>query len=332
MHKYLYLFVATQTLLATVDLVNAVPPGDGSYYSDNGGYANLCPTSSCSTVQPACGIGYYRSGCAGNSSGSCVVCDNKPGNSTYSTKGTLISDCAWACNSGFSQSGQSCIPVTSCTKVIPTNSAYSNTNYPNCDHQCIAGYYNALTATNPVSCGICLEGTYSGIGATVCTSCSAGTYSVVQGSPSNVNCQSCIAGKYSVTAGASSVSTCTSCLGGTYSASVGASSPTICLQCAAGTFSAAVGANSQATCSPCGGGKYTNTTGSLVCADCDKGTYAAGPGATKCANCDVNTFAATTGLTACVPCDLCATPGIYRSSCGPISAGYCASCTNNAVL
>lgn len=328
MHLSLYLLTAFQMLYSA----NAVPPGDGYYYSDNGGYANQCPTSSCLTAQPVCTTGNYRSGCAGNSSGSCQPCTNGPSNSAYTSKGTIVSDCSWACNSGFAQSGPTCTALTSCTNTIPTNSAYSNNNYPTCDYQCIAGYFNALLATNPATCTICPEGTYSAAGATVCTSCVPGTYSTVSGSPSNANCQACTSGKYSATSGASQASTCLSCQAGTYSAAAGASSSAACLACAAGTFSAALGANSIATCAPCDAGKYANATGSTACADCDKGTFAAGTGATKCATCDVNFYADSTGLAACTKCELCTTPGIWRAGCGPVSAGYCASCTNNVVL
>jgi hypothetical protein len=36
-------------------------------------------------------------------------------------------------------------------------------------------------------------------------------------------------------------------------------------------------------------------------------------------------------MISCIPCEICDTPGIYKTNCGPISAGYCVSCTNPSV-
>lgn len=309
-------------------LVGAVAPGDGWWYSDNGGYENNCPISACQTD---CNTGYYRSGCSGTSSGSCVPCVNKPANADYSTRGNLISDCTWACISGFIKSGSICVENTKCTKLIPQNSTYSNTAFPNCDHQCNAGYFNAQTTINPTSCTVCQAGSYSLQGYTACTVCPVGTFSIVVGSPSAVNCQECSAGTYSINTGASQPLVCINCQAGTYSTVSGAGTATTCHPCPEGTSSASIGAISSSVCSSCATGKYTNTTGNAVCVNCVAGTYASGLGSSKCVVCPLNSYASTSGMSSCTPCEYCNTPGIYKTGCGPVSAGYCTVCTNFAV-
>ncbi len=318
-------------LLPKYDLVCAVAPGDGWFYSSDGGYENSCGISPCQTD---CNIGYYRSGCSGNTNGSCVPCDNeKPPNSHYNTKGSLNSDCKWSCNVNFAKSlsGLECISSTLCSKNIPEFATYSNTNTPYCDHQCIAGYFNSQTSTNPESCSICPAGTYALQGATVCSACPAGTFSDLSGSPSAINCQACAAGTYSVTTGASLPSTCIKCQAGTYSNEVGAGIASACQPCPIGTFSASTGAVGVAVCAQCTAGKYANITGRTTCTDCDAGTYASISGATNCMACSLNTFASSTGMVLCKQCEICAATGFYKAGCGPISSGYCTQCTNPAV-
>ena len=300
-----------------------VPPGDGYFYSTHGWYNNSCEISPCLNN---CGTGFYLSGCSGNTTGACVDCNNKPADSSYITKGTLISDCTWSCNSGYIRSVDSCIPNNACTKPKPQDSTYSNTNYPNCDHQCNAGYYGAL-ATNPISCSFCLAGTYSLQGATVCTLCPAGTFSTVVYSPSSVNCDNCAAGTYSANAGANLASACVQCAAGTYSLQ----GATMCVECPTGTSSAIPGANSASVCSPCGTGKYTNTTGRIACENCNAGTYAGSGGTTKCSTCAPDTYSPLPGASACLTCEWCTTNGLYKSQCGPVSAGSCVSCANMMV-
>jgi hypothetical protein len=307
--------------------VPAVPPGNGWYYSDHGGFENRCPTDSCKLD---CGTGFYRSGCLGNSSGTCVACDNaKPENSAYSTRGDLVSNCAWECKPQFLKQGNSCVSDSLCSNTIPGNSVYSKNNTPNCDHQCRAGFFGAQT-DNPAGCSACPAGTYSLQGATVCSDCPAGTYSTMLASPTSMNCVACDAGKYSTAVKASDPSVCTSCTPGTYSATSGASLASQCQGCPAGTASASSGASSLAACTPCGAGKYTDTTGNTACANCAVGTFMNVTGATKCHSCSPNTFAATTGMTACALCEYC-TQGNYRTGCGPVSAGFCNACSNMAV-
>lgn len=320
-------------LLIKYGLVDAlapgeIAPGDGWYYSGDGGFDNLCPISQC---QNNCTIGYYHAGCSGNSSGRCISCDNKPVNSYYNTKGNFISDCAWTCDSGFIQSGSICIENSKCTKSIPLNSAYSNAAYPDCEHKCNAGFFNPQTSINPVSCTTCQAGTYSSRGDTTCTLCPGGTFSNYVGSPSIVNCQACSAGTYSTFTGAQQPTVCLNCQVGTFSTAIGAAAESSCHACPEGSFSTSIGANNAAVCALCATGKYASVTGRSVCTSCDAGSFASGTGTARCTQCPANTYAPEIGMISCTRCEYCSTPGIFRTGCGPVSAGYCTVCFNPAV-
>lgn len=310
--------------------VLAVSPGDGYYYSGNGGYENKCGISTCdSSIPPTvCDVGFYLSGCSGNSSGTCTPCNNKPGNASYTTRGNLVSDCAWMCNTGFTNISSACVSNTQCNTAKPGNTTYSDTNFPTCGFQCNAGFYNTQTSANPTSCTACDAGTYSSQGSTVCTNCSAGTYSTVMASPSSENCQNCPAGKFSTTVKAITSAFCGSCQAGTYTSSLGS---TGCTACDAGTASANLGATDPGTCVQCTAGKFSNTTGSTLCTDCAAGTFMNVTGATKCYNCSPNTYAATAGLSVCAQCQICSSNGQWKSGCGPVLPGTCELCTNPAV-
>ncbi len=94
-----------------------------------------------------CGVGSYRSG------GRCNVCDSKPANSRYTTRGL----CDWTCNSGYSQNGNSCIrdyntsycaagQYASGNTCYTCNSLPSNGYYTtagSCDWSCNSGYYKS---------------------------------------------------------------------------------------------------------------------------------------------------------------------------------------------
>ena len=69
----------------------------------------------CAATVGACSVGEYLSGvCGGAPTPSCVACTNKPGNSTYTSRGGTSSDCGWVCNVEHYQSGITC-PACSVT-------------------------------------------------------------------------------------------------------------------------------------------------------------------------------------------------------------------------
>ena len=80
---------------------------------------------------------------------------------------------------------------------------------------CSAGQYSSVGSA---SCSSCAAGSYSSVGSGSCFSCPAGTYSL---SSSSVSCDSCPAGSYSSSAGFTS---CSQCPARTYSSSSSLSS------------------------------------------------------------------------------------------------------------
>jgi hypothetical protein len=95
-------------------------PGAGKYYSGAGiNGATTCQVTSCSSLA-ACQAYEYRSGCGGNSTGSCVACNNtKTNNQYYSSTGGLTNNCGLAnktqCTAGFRNSDATDISAGTCT-------------------------------------------------------------------------------------------------------------------------------------------------------------------------------------------------------------------------
>ena len=74
------------------ELENATASHDcGSYYySDDGGFADECPTALCNTN---CEAHQYNAGCGGASSGNCTNCSSIPPGYHYYKDGNLVDDC-----------------------------------------------------------------------------------------------------------------------------------------------------------------------------------------------------------------------------------------------
>ena len=121
-------------------------------------------------------------------------------------------------------------------------------------------------------------------GATTCTSCDAGYFSL----SASTECSSCLPGKSSLSgqplcqpceggrfSGANASSSCSECAAGRFSSSEGATS---CSLCSAGTFQ---GASGQQKCEPCGTGKFAAAAASSSCSECPIGQDAA-PGSPMC--------------------------------------------------
>jgi len=89
-------------------------PSNANYTSDGNGSNNCswaCRTDyylsggNCVAV----GTGYYSP----NNNNSRTACSNRPSNSSYTSDGNGGNSCAWSCNSGYTQSGNSCVPIIS---------------------------------------------------------------------------------------------------------------------------------------------------------------------------------------------------------------------------
>jgi len=124
-------------------------------------------------------------------------------------------------------------------------------------------------------CASCSAGTYAAAGASVCANCTAGTYSGVGAS----TCPSCPLGTWS---GNASIN-CTSCGQGTYSDTARASGQQACVLCPNGTSSAVRGASRVAQCEACAAGTYSGA-GASRCSNCTANTYSL-PDAAACLGC-----------------------------------------------
>jgi len=199
-------------------------------------------------------------------SDSCVTCDE---GKLSSTDGTYCADC---------DAGEYAYNKTACLT-------------------CEAGRYAPQALSD--ECLVCSAGSHTGepSKATTCTSCNAGTYSII----SAVNCTSCELGKQS----SSGSSECALCLVGFYANAEGSSS---CTACSAGTITENSGSSN---CTSCVEGKYQGSTGQSNCNDCEAGKYAPEAASSSCVNCAA-THWSSAGSTIC---DLAFT-GYYISSNG----------------
>ena len=108
----------------------------------------------CAATVGACSVGEYLSGvCGGAPTPSCVACTNKPGNSTYTSRGGTSSDCGWVCNVEHYQSGITC---------------------PACSVTCPGGQYisAACGVSRDIVCTACGSEEYESEG--VCYACTDG--------------------------------------------------------------------------------------------------------------------------------------------------------------
>jgi hypothetical protein len=220
------------------------------YYSGNGGFANLCPSTSCTTN--TCPTGQYRKDCgaaippSGSDAapyafeGVCTTCTLKPANSVYSpySNGVTVAlsdaTCPFTCDAGFTLNAQgACVATLCATPDISTNQQLvPGATSPSCNKQCKPGTFGS-PAINPTSCTPCARGQVSAAGATSCTPCAAGSIASETG-----------------------MEQCTACqpVGGiqTFAASSGLSACTLCTAtCTNGQFKSGCGGNNAGSCTSC---------------------------------------------------------------------------------
>lgn len=217
---------------------------------------------------------------------------------------------------------------TGCTGCIAGQ--YTPTDGASTCVDCEAGYYRA-TVGSPSSntCAQCPSGwmTNAATGATACNRCSAGNYSVWQGStrtPAAGNvcqpcpqgtfaglagatgCQQCRAGYDAPTTGATS---CTACNTGFYRPPL--SIPSVrCTSCAAG--SETLIDTAATSCTACSAGYYSGSADSVFCDPCEMGTISANSGATGCSTCLAGQSTVDVGQSECGPC----APGTFNDTPG----------------
>ena len=216
-----------------------------------------------------CSVGQWSA--AGSTT--CGACTLLPINATYSGVGTSATACPFTCNSGYYQSGASCVPCAAGTFSL------AGACVP-----CAMGTYSSLASTN---CTQCQPGYYSLSGWSNCTACAAGTRL------SAGVCVPCVASSYS----ASNSTTCSICAAGTYSLS-GATACTACPN--QNGYTAFLGRSASSSCPfYCIAGSFMlNRT---ICTACANGTFAATIGATRCTNCAAGYWSGA-GSTVCTAC------------------------------
>jgi IPT/TIG domain/Tyrosine-protein kinase ephrin type A/B receptor-like len=169
--------------------------------------------------------------------------------------------------------------------------------------QCTAGEYIDSSQTQAPFCSVCDAGTYSaGAGASVCTPCPAGWYSLAGQS----SCSACIAGTFSVQQ---------------LNPSTGAiiAGATACTNCSAGYVSIGTG---SAQCTACEPGRFTDTGALTYCEECKAGTYASGTASSSCDACPTGSVASSLGSRRCEPC----TAGYFAAFDTTLQRHVCTEC------
>lgn len=151
----------------------------------------------------------------------------------------------------------------------------------------------------------------SGIGATVATPCSPGTYQSLTGATACINAP---AGRFVNASGSSAAQLCAV---GSFQNNVGSTS---CNAAPVGTFISVTGATAAQNCPA---GSFQNLTGQTACLPSPAGSFVNVTGASSAQVCALGTFQNSTGSTSCTASPV----GTFVSSTGATSAQLCAAGT-----
>lgn len=155
---------------------------------------------------------------------------------------------------------------------------------PNTCTACEPGKFKVLPY-NHYKCDDCALGKYSSEAASVCISCTVGTYSTTVNAQTIDSCTACVAGKYSLQEAADSQDACLACIAGKYSAAAASQ----CTDCNPGKYSITEQADSSLMCIACPAGKYNEQSGASTedaCVDCEAGKFYALTGALSALWCE----------------------------------------------
>ena len=165
-------------------------------YYCTGGVQTQCPAgtfspatgaSACTACQSCASVGYYSSGCAGGSPGSCAQCTGLTVGFYYTSNGGQSNACASAgCPIG-TYSAQT-YAVSSITCLQCQAGSYASVVGATACTQCAIGSYASMAGAS--ACTVCAAGSYASIAAqqTPCTSCSSGTYATQAGATTCLAC------------------------------------------------------------------------------------------------------------------------------------------------
>ena len=304
--------------------------GENCIMCSAGKYKSVVGSSQCTV----CNVGKYSDTIKATNPQTCLQCpqNTNSGNGTSTKNGCI------------------CIPGTTgvngyaCTECPPGTYKY-DTGDSLCIN-CGAGTYSTTTqSTKQIDCLGCPENTFSPAGSSMKNNCSCNAGSVGMDGES---CVLCIAGTYKRTSG---TSVCTKCSAGKYSTVEGAifnvcqscpvnSNSTVgsdrILDCICNAGSTGINGSS---CTLCKAGKYKILTGDSPCVDCDSGQYlnTTGSQSNLCKSCpnysnslsgsgdknDCICNAGSTGLHGSI-CKLCQT-GTYKETKGSHECTLCLS-------
>lgn len=172
-----------------------------------------------------------------------------------------------------------------------------------------------------------MEASQYGEEAGVCSLCSPGRVSVMEGAldefgAHNRKCKSCLPGHHAASSSsdASTIQFCSPCETGRYMDTGGA---TECALCAEGFFMNDTGATACQQCVP---STSTAIKGTVVCGDCDMGRFQHLHGQSRCLSCSPGFFARLDGQTVCTAC----APGTANDGRGANGCFLCGAGTFSA--
>ena len=260
-----------------------------------------------------CHAGYY--GTPGDAS--CQTCD--AGSITDTGTSVGATTCT-PCGDGFYSLASTAGSCSTCTTIANAATVQCTTDSDEKITTCAPGYFGH---PGDAYCQPCAAGsitdTGTSPGATMCTECTPGLYSLF----SNVDsCLTCAAGSITNTGISAGAATCTECTAGLYSLSSNVAS---CQTCAAGSITdtgTSPGATMCTECTPglyslfsnvdscltCAAGSITNTgisAGAATCTECTPGLYSLSSNVESCLTCAAGSITNTgtgTGATTCTPC------------------------------
>lgn len=257
----------------------------------------------------------------------CGTCS--PG--TYSVQ-TNASGCTSCSLGNYARAGSSvCSVCWAGTYADPST-------FPSECSDCEPGKYMPNRAAT--GCLSCDQGKFSQLGATVCTSCPAGTFANATGQPL---CHTCPRGTFTLWTGALQCegcplgtyddndegTRCTPCPRGQFSNTTGATS---CQGCPAGTqWTVELGSRSASECAPCEPGSYLpgqQAAQGFSCYQCPAGSYSEASGASSdqtCQSCPMGKYSDLLGLGSALLCQSCPA-GTYSGDSMATSDAVCNEC------
>ena len=277
----------------------------GEEYQDKTGQ-NLCKPAPCPTGT------YGKPATDPASPPECVRCPNGTFNAAIGL--SKRGDCS-PCPTGRWSDTRGATDIRLCTK-------------------CDEGKASPATGANvSSSCAACKPGRFqSSKGSAECQLCPAGKHGNLPGQLSEATgCTSCDAGKFNGLEGSPAEADCTQCPRGRWCATEGARTQGLCIMCEIGRAGKNAGANSSADCELCNstgsGNQYQNLVGQTVCktAACRAGKFGEGVKDEDCEECPLGKWSSSRGIIKVTECKACRL-GTWGDTMGAGDSTACVEC------